>query len=72
MSEKVRMRHKYTLRERFKQFFTGSRRLDCILDNHSESIQYAGLTQNTGRIIVLDLLNSQNKENPTAAFYIRE
>jgi len=44
------------MRERFKQFFTGARKLDCIIENASESFGYAGLTQNQGRIVVIDQL----------------
>jgi hypothetical protein len=43
-----------------------------MLDNHSECIQYAGLTQNTGRIIVLDLKAAHPAPSPVSAFYIRE
>ena len=53
MSEKIRLRNKYSIRDRFKQFFTGSRRLDCIVEN-SDAIGYLGCTQNRGRIIVLE------------------
>ena len=54
MSEKVNLRNKFTTRERFKQFFTGARKLDCIVENPSESFGYVGLTQNQGRIVVID------------------
>ena len=54
MSEKIRLRNKYSIRERFKQFFTGARRLECIVENSSESFGYAGLTYNSGRIVVID------------------
>lgn len=46
MSEKINLRNKFSIRERFKQFFTGARKLDCIVENASESFGYAGLTQN--------------------------
>lgn len=56
MSEKVHLRNKYSIRERFKQFFAGARKLDCIVQNSSESFGYVGLTQNQGRIVVIDQL----------------
>ena len=48
------MMNKYTLRERFKQLFTGDRRMETIVENGGDSIGYLGLTQSTGRIIVID------------------
>lgn len=54
MSEKIHMMNKYTLRERFKQLFTGDRRMETIVENGGDSIGYLGLTQSTGRIIVID------------------
>ena len=54
MSEKINLRNKFSIRERFKQFFTGARKLDCIVENSSESFGYAGLTQNSGRIVIID------------------
>ena len=50
----LRMMNKYTLRDRFKQLFTGERRMETIVENGGDSIGYLGLTQNTGRIIVID------------------
>lgn len=58
MSERIRLSSRFTVRERFKQFFTGQRRLDCILTN-GDSIGYVGLTQNTGRIIELTPANNE-------------
>lgn len=52
MSERIRLRSRFTVRERFKQFFTGARRLDAIVEN-GDSISYVGLTQNQGKIIEL-------------------
>ena len=46
MSEKVNLKNKFSIRERFKQFFAGARKLDCIVENQSESFGYVGLTQN--------------------------
>ena len=54
MSEKIAMQNKYTLRERFKQLFTGERRMETIVENGGDSIGYLGLTQSTGRVIVVD------------------
>ena len=54
MSEKILLLNKYTLRERFKQLFTGERRMETIVQNGGDSIGYIGLTQSTGRIIVID------------------
>ena len=54
MSEKIRLRNKYGIRERFKQFFTGARKLECIVENGSESFGFVGLTYNQGRIVVID------------------
>ena len=48
------MLNKYTLRERFKQLFTGERRMETIVENSGDSIGYLGLTQSTGRVIVID------------------
>ena len=53
MSGTVRLRDKYSIRERFKQFFTGSRRLDCIADNQ-DGVGFIGVTQNRGRIVVVE------------------
>ena len=57
MSEKVNLRNKYSIRERLKQFFTGARKLDCIVENGSKSFGYVGLTQNHGRIVVIDQMS---------------
>ena len=54
MSDKIIMLNKYTLRERFKQLFTGERRMETIVENSGDSIGYLGLTQSTGRVIVID------------------
>jgi uncharacterized protein (AIM24 family) len=54
MSEKIALKEKYTLRERFKQVFTGQRKLDFIVDNPADSLGYVGLSQNSGRIIVIE------------------
>ena len=43
MSEKIKLQNKYSIRDRFKQFFTGSRRLDCIVHNQ-DAIGYLGVT----------------------------
>ena len=54
MSERILLQNKYTLRERFKQLFTGDRRMETIVENGGDSIGYLGLTQSTGRIIAID------------------
>ncbi|CDW83240.1 UNKNOWN [Stylonychia lemnae] len=54
MSEKLQIRSKYTMRERLKQVFTGQRKLDFIVENVANSVEYIGLTQNSGRIIVIE------------------
>ena len=46
MSEKIKLKGRYTFRERFKQIFSGKRRLDFIVENPSDAIGYIGLTQN--------------------------
>eukprot|EP00347_Sterkiella_histriomuscorum_P011442 403372437 len=54
MSEKLQVKSKYTMRERLKQVFTGQRKLDFIVENLSNSVEYVGLTQNSGRILVIE------------------
>jgi len=54
MSERIALLNKYTLRERFKMLFTGERRMETIVQNGGDSVGYLGLTQSTGRIIVID------------------
>ena len=44
MSERIALLNKYTLRERFKQLFTGERRMETIVQNGGDSIGYIGLT----------------------------
>jgi len=44
MSEKILLLNKYTLRERFKQLFTGERRMETIVQNGGDAIGYLGLT----------------------------
>ena len=39
---------------KIRQLFTGARRMECIVENAGDSIGYIGLTQNIGRIIIID------------------